>query len=424
MKPGRSKQARAQESEEAAARVSFLKMTPRKWRLVRMFERVLKLFLPFLPRPLSQVNSSTRQKAVLVVEYWNLGDLAILVPFLRALRLTFPDSRISLLVNPSLLSFLEGRGIADELIPAEPPWAQHFNRWKKYNPFSRNWLSLFRLILGLRRRQFDFAFSGRMDVRDNLLLWLSGARRRVGYGFAGGGFLLTDCIEPDFSRLHRADVWLHLLDGFAQRRFEPAGGYYLDPSELASAESFLAAHGIPRDSLVVGIHPSARVPTRLWGHDRFADVARHVLGEPSVHVLWFAEPGERIAAPDLDRCHEVKLDFRSFVSVLSFCDLLICNDSGPMHVANLLNVPVVAVFGPQRPEWFGPRGPRDRIVIRPEFWCRPCFDYCQFDEPHCLRAVSPEDVIRAVNEFAAENWESQREPVAAVTKPAAIYVRK
>jgi hypothetical protein len=60
-------------------------------------------------------------------------------------------------------------------------------------------------------------------------------------------------------------------------------------------------------------------------------------------------------------------------------------------------------------------------VIRPEFWCRPCFDYCQFAEPHCLRAVSPEDVIRAVNEFAAENWESQREPVAALTESAAGY---
>jgi len=61
-----------------------------------------------------------------------------------------------------------------------------------------------------------------------------------------------------------------------------------------------------------------------------------------------------------------------------------------------LNVPVVAVFGPTQPEWFGPRGPEDRVVIRPEFWCRPCFDYCIFDQPYCLRTISVEEVWGAI----------------------------
>ena len=82
--------------------------------------------------------------------------------------------------------------------------------------------------------------------------------------------------------------------------------------------------------------------------------------------------------------------------------LLVCNDSGPMHLANLLGVPVVAVFGPTNPVWFGPRGPQDRIVIRPEFWCRPCFDYCLFDEPYCLRTIAPEQVIQATREAIEE----------------------
>jgi heptosyltransferase-1/heptosyltransferase-2 len=74
----------------------------------------------------------------------------------------------------------------------------------------------------------------------------------------------------------------------------------------------------------------------------------------------------------------------------------LCNDSGPMHLANLLRVPVVAVFGAQRPDWFGPRGPDDRVVIRPEFSCRPCFDYCIFDRPYCLRTISTDEVYQTV----------------------------
>jgi glycosyl transferase family 9 (putative heptosyltransferase) len=72
-----------------------------------------------------------------------------------------------------------------------------------------------------------------------------------------------------------------------------------------------------------------------------------------------------------------------------------------MHLANLLDVPVVAIFGPQRPEWFGPRGPQDLVVIRPEIWCRPCIDSCIFDQPHCLRLISTDDVYRAVQRATA-----------------------
>jgi heptosyltransferase-2 len=396
---------------DAAARLSFVKMTPRKWRLVGLLERVLRFALPFLPAPLALDGPHPKPKRILVVEYWNLGDLAILVPFLRALRQTFPQGHISLVVKAGLASFLDGQGVVDEFIPVRVPWAQHFDRRKKYNPFSRDWLSLRRVISELRGRRFDLAFSGRMDIRDNLLLWLSGARRRVGYGFAGGAFLLTDSVQPDFSRLHRADVWLHLLDTFERPAPLSAGGFDLTGAEIASAEAFLKTLEIPRESLLIGIHPAARIRTRRWGDERFAKVARQVLRNPDAHILWFSDPAEPCEAPRLERCHEVRVAFRPFVSVLSFCDLLICNDSGPMHLANLLGVPVVAVFGPQRPEWFGPRGPRDRVVIRPEIWCRPCFDYCIFSEPHCLRSIAPEEVVRAVEEFTAE--EREREPAMA-----------
>jgi heptosyltransferase-2 len=150
------------------------------------------------------------------------------------------------------------------------------------------------------------------------------------------------------------------------------------------------------------VHPGARIAVRRWGDERFGEVVQHILRETDAHVLWFSDPGNPSVAPQMDRCHAARLEFRAFLAALSQCGLLVCNDSGPMHVANLLSVPVVAVFGPQRPEWFGPRGEQDRVVIRPEFWCRPCFDYCIFDQPYCLRAITPGDVISSVQESLKE----------------------
>lgn len=386
---------------EVAARASFVKMTPRKWRLVRLFENFLKLMLPLLPSPRAMKNREAPPLSVLVVEYWNLGDLAILVPFLRNLRRGFPQARISLLVNAGLAAFLEGQGVVDEFIPVRVPWAEHFHRSKKYNPFSRRWVSLLRTIVVLRRRRFDWALSGRMDVRDNFLLWLTGAARRIGYGFAGGGFLLTDRIAPDLSRPHRADIWLHLLEALGAPIQRQNDGFRLTDREIALARTFLREREIPDDAFLIGVHPGARIPVRRWGDERFAEVARQIMAETDAHIVWFSDPGNPSEGPQTERCHTASLDFRSFLAVLSRCQLFVGNDSGPMHLANLLGVPVVTVFGPQRPEWFGPRGVGDKVVIRSEMWCRPCFDYCRFDEPYCLRLIKTKDVLIAVANLSA-----------------------
>jgi lipopolysaccharide heptosyltransferase II len=398
-------------SNEAAARASFLRMTPRRWGLVRAAERGIQFVLPLLPQPKKRRDAGALPSSILVVEFWNLGDLAIVVPFLKNLRRNYPEARVSLLVNAGLISFLEGQGLVDEFIPLRVPWVQHHSRWKKYKPFSRDWISFARTLQAVRKRKFDWAISGRMDLRDNFLLWLSGAARRIGYGLGGGGFLLTDCVTPDVSRTHRADVWLHLLEAIGKPANRDLSGMQLSGDELASAQLFLQEKGIPLDAFLIGVHPGARLAVRRWGDQRFAEVAQHLLTESDAHILWFSDPGNPSVAPPLERCHAVSLEFRSFLAVLSRCRILICNDSAPMHIANLLGVPVVAVFGPQKPEWFGPRGPKDRVVIRPEFWCRPCSDYCIFDQPYCLRTIGVEQVVEetvdtlksiGVNGFAQE----------------------
>lgn len=383
---------------EEAGRAVLLKMTRRKWRLVRAAERGIRLVLPLLPRPRALEAVPAQPKSILVVEYWNLGDLAILLPFLKNLRGAYPEARISLLVNAGLASFLEGQGVVDEFIAVRVPWAQHFSRWKKYSPFSRHWISFIRTLRGLRQRRFDWVISGRMDVRDNFLMWLTEAPRRIGYGFGGGGFLLTDRVNPDLSRPHRTDVWLHLLRALGVETTAAAGRFQHSPESLIEAQSLLADLGIPEGATIVGVHPGARIATRRWGDERFAEVTKELLKDEDLHVLWFLEPNGTGGAPKLARCHEVRLDFELFLAALSLCNLLVCNDSGPMHLAGLLKVPVVAVFGSTNPTWFGPRGGNDRVVIHPEMWCRPCFDYCIFDQPYCLRAITPEQTILSVKE--------------------------
>src|SRR5437762_4235190 len=141
---------------EAAARANSFRMTATKWHLVRLCEALASLVKPLIPPLPPLTNSAESPARILVVEFWNLGDLAMLVPFLSNLRRAFPSARISLLLNSAFEPLLHGQGLVDEFIPARAPWARHFHRWRKYNPFSLDWIVLARTIFALRKRQFDW----------------------------------------------------------------------------------------------------------------------------------------------------------------------------------------------------------------------------------------------------------------------------
>jgi heptosyltransferase-2 len=299
----------------------------------------------------------------------------------------------------SVRSFLLEQGLADEFIPVRAPWVD--NRGgvgTRYIPVSPIWLKFFGKMLRLRRRRFDLAFvlSGKTDIRHNLTLWLTGARRRVGFGYAGGGFLLTDNVSPDLSDPNETALTLQLLKHL---NIPPVGYANLlrVPSEDQEfAAKFLYEAGVKEGDLLIGLHPGARVPTRQWGGDRFRDVARQVMERYGAKILWFTDPAQPSVNSPNANFIPVSLPLRQFLAVLSRCQLVVCNESGPMHIAAGLGVPVVAVFGPQYPEWFSPVGNRHEVVIRRDVWCRPCIDQCIYPEPYCLSLISVDQVARVV----------------------------
>ncbi len=398
----RARSGESLQQRDKVAGASFLRISVQKRFVIKCVEGVLRVASAFSRGIRNNQGIAADPSRILVIEYWNLGDLVILIPFLRTLRHAFPSARIALLVNWNLKSFLEGQGLVDELIPVRIPWAQHFNRWKKYNPFSPNWFSSVRTVLLLRKRKFDWAFSGRMDIRDNFIMWLVGARRRIGYGVGGGGFLLTDEVMPDPSRPHRAQLWLQLLRHLGIAALNESPKFDLTEAEKRFAADFFQEKGIADADFVIGVHPGARIRTRRWGDQNFAVVAARIQSEFNTRILWFVDPAESRELRDVPASFiQARLPFREFLAVLGRCQMLLCNDSGPMHLATALSVPVVAVFGPMEPRWFGPLG-RSKIVIQPDFPCRPCFDYCIYDQPYCLRTISPEQTMKTTVELLRE----------------------
>jgi ADP-heptose:LPS heptosyltransferase len=378
---------------EAAARACLVRYGVTRLFLSRLFENLLRPILYFTAE--GDRKTAKEPRSILVVEYWNLGDFVMLTPFLKNLRLHFPKAHIALLAGPRTVPMAEGQGFVDEVIAVTVPWAQHMSRWRKY--FSRHWVNLFRCIRLVRSRRFDLGFTARADVRDSFILWAGGAKRRVGYGFAHGGRLLTDIVPPDLSRSHYSERWLHLLEYLEKPILDRRPQLRLGPEERDFAKSFLKETGIENGDMVIGLHSGARNAVRQWGNERFLEVARRLRRVFPVKILWFQDP-DTVQTPNVEGLIPLRLPLKEFLAVLAECRVLVCNDTGPMHMASGLGVPVVAVFGPTQPEWFAPIGEDHKIVIRREMWCRPCFDYCIFDQPYCLRLVSVDSVYEAAEE--------------------------
>jgi ADP-heptose:LPS heptosyltransferase len=378
---------------DGAARACLGRYGATRLFLSRIFETLLQPVLYFQRR--DKRRTAEEPQSILVVEYWNLGDFVMLTPFLKNLKLHYPKAHISLLAGPRTVPMAQGQEFVDEIIPVIVPWAQHMSRWRKY--VSWHWVNLFQCVRLMRVRRFDLGFTARADVRENFLLWAGGVERRVGYGFGSGGTLLTDVVTPDLARSHYVDRWLHLLEHLKKPILDRRPQLRLAPEQREFARNFLKKIGIENGEVVIGFHSGARNEVRQWGNERFLEVARRLRRAFPVKILWFQDQGAT-ETPGEEDLIPVRLPLKDFLAVLSECRILICNDTGPMHMASGLGVPVVAIFGPTQPEWFAPVGESHRIVIRRDVWCRPCFDYCIFDQPYCLRVVTVDSVYEAAEQ--------------------------
>ena len=104
--------------------------------------------------------------------------------------------------------------------------------------------------------------------------------------------------------------------------------------------------------------------------------------------------------------------------VLGRAALVLCNDSGPGHIASSCGRPAIVIFGPTDPDWFRPWGELHHLVIRDICPWRPCFDYCKFSEPYCMTKLLPDKVWPEIREHL--NRLLERGVVPEAMRPAAL----
>jgi ADP-heptose:LPS heptosyltransferase len=170
----------------------------------------------------------------------------------------------------------------------------------------------------------------------------------------------------------------------------------------AEVRRYLEAGGVRDDELLVGIHPGGHYWTQRWPPERFARLSDAITEEYKAKAVLITGPGEGpLAGEVLSKMSRPPLVFSGrptghLIALIWRCDLLICNNSGPLHIAAALGTPTVSMMGPTIPERWWPRG-EGHIVIRKDLPCMPCNEgRCPIGTHDCMRLITVQDVIDAV----------------------------
>ena len=332
------------------------------------------------------------KRKILIVELWGLGDLTFATPFIGA---ALERDEVHLLGKEHAKSLLEPSFPQVQFVGYEAPWTAYRH---KYNFLKWKWGELIALLRRLRSEKYDIAVSAREDPRDQFFMWLIGAAQRVGFVFEGskrrfdaGRLFLTRRLKRPGAKQHKVEDWRQIaaaLDLPAAAQSAPRLDHSRYGTELAAR--FFASPGKP----VICLHTGARIAVRRWPENYFARIVAELRKEFNFHLIVVPEP----QTPPPQVLTEIAdalvtdLSVRDLVDLLGRVDLLLCNDSGPGHIAASCGRPVITIFGPSDPDWFRPWGGDSKVIIRDICKWRPCFDYCKFSEPHCMTKLLPETV--------------------------------
>ncbi len=311
------------------------------------------------------------QRVLVVLPNW-VGDTLLATPVLRVVRQAHPRAFLATFGAPVCREVLAGNPHLDAQLVYDERGAD------------RSLRARFALLRALRAQRFDTAFLLRRSLSRTLLLWLAGIRARVGYDEGRGRWLLTHRMPPPVTPVHRAEQYLGLVRALGMTAAVDGCDFVVAADQQQRMDQWLARVRPAGDRrTLVALNTGANWPHKRWPEERFAALAQRVQRELDAAVVLTGGPrdgalAQRIAAgvvpPPLSAAG-VTTSLQELGALFRRCAVVVSNDSGPMHVAAGLRVPLVALFGPTAPSLTGPYGRGPWTVLHHPDCCPqvPCY---------------------------------------------------
>ncbi len=327
-------------------------------------------------------------RRVLITRLSAIGDCILTLPLAVKAKQLWPDCSISWIVDCPADQFLAWHDCIDEVIKIEKRWMKTLTSWTT-------------LRSELRDRQFDLVLDPQGLTKSACLGWLSGARRRIGFGYSQAReiapWLATRRVKRTLR--HKAEAFMELLSPWTEIQ-EGSAEFQMPhfPDSARRADQILAKSGLPMGDWVA-INPGAGWTTRLWPIERFAALSRELYACYGLRSLVFwagetellmaqaiaeASRGSAVLAPATSLTESLELIRKT--------RLLVTSETAAMHMASAVDAPCVSLHGPT---WADESGPYRNPHVAIQSSILPGRKMARKGDNTAMRAIEVDEVVRS-----------------------------
>ncbi len=345
-----------------------------------------------------------RARRIVIIKPSALGDIVHALPVLSALRFRFPEAHIAWVVNRAYEGLLQRHPNLNSVLP--------FDRGLGKRDVVQSVTGYWEFFRKLRREKFDLAIDLQGLFRSGLMMLATGAKRRVGLSSAreGASWAYTDTVPgADLRRGHAVDRYWLMAEALGAGDFPKQ--FTIPTSETAHEWAEQQIRDCPRPRMAVGV--GSRWVTKRWPAEHFATLMRKAQDRFGGSAIFVGGPDEIEPARQVARRlrgHTLELTGRTslpqLAALLSRADVMLANDTGPLHLAAALGRPVVAPYTCTRVELTGPYG-ADSGAVESRVWCQgSLLKNCKRME--CMTELTPFRLWPVLHGIL-QTWESNLE---------------
>ncbi|HSX38573.1 MAG TPA: lipopolysaccharide heptosyltransferase II [Chlamydiales bacterium] len=322
-----------------------------------------------------------------------VGDLVMGTPILTDLREAFPKAEITAMCRAPACELLKYDAAIDELFCFSEP-LNHFLRRQEH----RN------IIEKIEKGKYDTAVLLTNSFSSAWWCWQGKIGRRIGYSAHMRSLFLTDAISWPKTKLHQVDLYKKLLEPLEVPPSNTAPRLYVLDEEVEASKELLYQRGYVKGKRIIGINPGAAYGSaKCWPPERFRSLALEL--SDIACIVFFGDAGGAALVREICKGLPEQVmnlagvtSLRELACLIKDCDLLITNDSGPMHIAAAFETPLIALFGSTDENATGPYGKPDSVINK-HASCSPCFKRtCPIDF-RCMKTIVVDEVAQKAREL-------------------------
>jgi lipopolysaccharide heptosyltransferase II len=339
---------------------------------------ILTVITPFLNNKKLPIHRD-EIKNILIIRLDGIGDMVLSIPTITSIRILFPNAKITLLCNETPSKLFANNSILDDII-------------------------VYTKRISLSEPKYDLVFDLYDDyhLKFALIAYMTKAKYRIGFNTSGRGVFFTHSINKKLNNTHYADTVIQLLTVFETKNNLTKPTLEITEEERVRLQAQLITKDINITKPIFTVHPGGATSAQRWPATKFAELCTLISKNSNVQIIFVGSAIEENLIKDIQSKISIKTTsfinepFRLTLALIQKSELLICNNSGLLHVASAFKTPTVSTMGPTIATRWWPIG-NNNIVIQKSMACIGCNrNYCKIKTHDCMEQITVNEMFDAI----------------------------